>query len=65
MVFKKGDMKKKCKSRMSVSLTEEHYEKLCVLSEEKDVSLAWLIRQAVEAYINEDRKRKSETRVKG
>ncbi|EGQ9248935.1 hypothetical protein CGH85_22690 [Vibrio parahaemolyticus] len=58
-------MKKKCKSRMSISLTEEHYEKLCVLSEEKDVSLAWLIRQAVEAYIKEEHKRKSEIRVNG
>ncbi|WP_232605637.1 ribbon-helix-helix domain-containing protein [Photobacterium phosphoreum] len=53
-------MKKKCKSRMSVSFTEEHYSQLCVLSEEKDVSLAWLIRKAVEAYIQVEQNKKVE-----
>lgn len=43
---------------MSISLTEMHYEQLCALSEKKDVSLAWLIRQAVEVYIQQESNKK-------
>lgn len=44
-------MKKKCDSRITISLPGEHYKMLIELSEIKDVSMAWLIRQAVNDYL--------------
>ncbi|EOX1296080.1 MULTISPECIES: ribbon-helix-helix domain-containing protein [Vibrio] len=49
-------MKKKCDARLSVSLAYEDYQELIKLSEEKDVSIAWLVRKAVDHYLKELKK---------
>lgn len=38
-------------SRLSVSLTAPHYEKLHHIAEVSDVSVAWLVRRAIEDYL--------------
>lgn len=40
--------------RTSVSLSESDYEDLVRISEKKKVSVAWVIRDAVEKYLNEE-----------
>ena len=49
----KGDSEKGT-VRTSVSLPREHYEILANLAEENRVSVAWMVRDAVERYV-EDR----------
>lgn len=44
-------------TRVSVTFPVEHYEKLESLAEENKVSIAWVVRDAVEQYLsNEGRK---------
>ena len=49
-------MKKKCDARLSVSLAYEDYQELIKLSEKEDVSIAWLVRKAVDNYLKELKK---------
>lgn len=47
-------MKKKCDSRLSISLTVEHYKRLREMSEEQEVSIAWVVRKAIDRYIENE-----------
>ena len=38
-------------ARLSVSLDERDYEQLCALARQHDVSVAWMVRQAVHSLI--------------
>jgi hypothetical protein len=38
-------------SRLTVTLDEQDYEKVCTLAQENDVSAAWVIRRAVHDYL--------------
>ncbi|QUN06368.1 MULTISPECIES: CopG family transcriptional regulator [Shewanella] len=44
-------MKRKCDSRISISLSLEQHKELVQLSEKNDVSIAWLVRQAITFYL--------------
>jgi hypothetical protein len=46
---------KKHPARMSVSLDAATYADLCALSREYDVSAAWVLRRAVEEFIERNR----------
>ena len=41
-------------ARITISFTEEMYEELEKLAEKGKVSLAWVVRDAVEKYISEE-----------
>lgn len=38
-------------ARLSVSLNEDIYSELCLLAKDKDVSVAWLVRKAIDELI--------------
>jgi len=40
-------------ARLSVSLDERDYEELCALAHQHDVSVAWMVRQAVHILIRQ------------
>ncbi|WP_150297217.1 ribbon-helix-helix protein, CopG family [Salipiger aestuarii] len=42
-------------SRVSVSFTERDHELLTQIAEDRDTSLAWVIRQAVSEYLDRNR----------
>jgi hypothetical protein len=42
-------------ARLSVSLDERDYTELCTLARHNDVSVAWMVRQAVQALIRQQR----------
>jgi predicted transcriptional regulator len=42
------------KNRITVSLTQEEYIALSHLADQKDVSLSWIIRQAIKKYLEKD-----------
>jgi predicted transcriptional regulator len=42
------------KNRITVSLTQEEYIALSDLADQKDVSLSWIIRQAIKKYLEKD-----------
>jgi predicted DNA-binding ribbon-helix-helix protein len=44
-------------ARLSVSLNRGDYDALNRVAEENDVSLAWLVRKAVEKFVNSDLQR--------
>tara|TARA_R110001599_G_scaffold235453_1_gene434657 strand:- start:9752 stop:9958 length:207 start_codon:yes stop_codon:yes gene_type:complete len=44
-------MKKKCDSRISISLSKEQHKQLVELSDRKDASIAWVVRQAITEYL--------------
>jgi hypothetical protein len=39
---------------LSVSLDERHYAALCALARSRDVSVAWMVRQAVQGLITSE-----------
>jgi metal-responsive CopG/Arc/MetJ family transcriptional regulator len=43
------------KPRISITLPEDHYDKVMELAEKKKVSLAWVVRDAVERYLVEEK----------
>jgi hypothetical protein len=49
----KGNRKE---ARLSVSFDEREYAALCTLAERHDVSIAWMVRQAVHELIQHNRK---------
>jgi hypothetical protein len=49
----KGNRKE---ARLSVSFDEREYAALCALAERHDVSVAWMVRQAVHELIQHKRK---------
>jgi predicted DNA-binding protein len=59
MTARQGDRKKKMKVqstaaiRASISFPPEVYETLETIAKEKKVSLAWVVREAAEKYIEE------------
>lgn len=50
MARPKGNRKE---ARLSVSLDEQDYVALCALARQGDVSVAWVVRQAVHAFIEQ------------
>ena len=38
--------------RTSVSLSEEHYGRINEIAEQNDVSVAWVIRKAIQKYLD-------------
>lgn len=40
-------------ARLTVTLHENDYSKVCHLAEENDVSAAWIIRRAVQQYLGQ------------
>jgi hypothetical protein len=40
-------------ARLSVSLDERDYAQLCAMARQQDVSVAWMVRQAVHAMIRQ------------
>lgn len=47
-------MSKTVAHRLSISLPEGHYSALQRLAEEKRVSVAWVVRDAIRAYVESD-----------
>ena len=46
---------KRKEARLSVSLDEGDYAILCILARRRDVSVAWMVRQAVAGLIEQER----------
>jgi predicted transcriptional regulator len=44
-------------ARLSISLSRADYDALHRVADENDVSLAWLVRKAVEKFVNSDLQR--------
>jgi hypothetical protein len=44
----------KAKPRLSITIPKEQYEKLQELAQKNRVSLAWVIRDAVETYLDDE-----------
>lgn len=58
MVQARKKTKKKtepAKTRVSVSFAGKHYQQMQALAEKKKVSLAWVVRDAVEKYLETEK----------
>lgn len=51
--------------RVSVTLPQDHYEAISRMAEQRKVSLAWVVRDAVERYLAADTPLFDETRRAG
>ena len=49
-----SDGKNRSKNRLSVSLPDNDFELIKLIAERKNVSLAWVIREAVNEYVDKD-----------
>lgn len=47
--------RKKFGPRLTVSLTESNYDVLAILAEKGDVSVSWVVRRAIEEYLESHR----------
>lgn len=59
---KKPTDKDRGTTRVSVTFPAEHYDKLETLAEEKRVSIAWVVRDAVDFYLSSAQDRGPSTR---
>jgi hypothetical protein len=41
-------------TRITVTFSEEHYQRLVMIAEQKDVSASWVVRDAVKKYLTAD-----------
>lgn len=49
-----GDTTDRCQHRQSVSLTEEQHRQLSEIARQNRVSVAWVIREAIDRLLKED-----------